>query len=73
MKTLAERLADLQAAQERERRADMEVHRALSAAGVTGLDVEEGHIEAALKYGGAVIGLGDWHSRYGLFTVELFK
>lgn len=34
MKTLAERLADLQAAQERERRADMEVHRALSAAGV---------------------------------------
>lgn len=40
---------------------------------MTGLDVEEGHIEAALKYGGAVIGLGDWHSRYGLFTVELFK
>lgn len=40
---------------------------------LTGLDVDMGHVKAAIEMAGHMVGLGDWHGRYGLFVVEKFE
>lgn len=40
---------------------------------LTGLDVSFEHVRGSLELAGLVVGLGDWHGKYGLFHVDKFK